>query len=284
MTCGVFSKCRADIGVGPPDMKDQTFTPESGNDELWSLIFSDGHPALTKQHRVHTMLPRDPRCRLCLVPFHGIGGWLMKLKGKRPSARNNHYCNACDGFLDTFPGGADVEMSMLFVDIRNSVDTASQIPPADVAKRINAFLTTATKVITDHDGFIMAFYGDCVVAVWPPGFVGSDHAQKALSAARDLTQIGQITAPDGSTIPIGVGVHVGDVHIATVQAGQGLFRDISVFGQNVNLTARLAGLARSGEVLASAELAAQARFVGGEASEYALKGFDAAVPTISIRA
>lgn len=56
---------------------------------------SGGHPVI---------LPAPPRCRLCLVPFAGIGGWLMRRRGKAPSSRNPHCCNACDRFLDAFPG------------------------------------------------------------------------------------------------------------------------------------------------------------------------------------
>lgn len=253
-----------------------TLAREDGNAELWHLIFAEGHPALKKQHRLHRLLPRDPRCRLCLAPFAGIGGWWLGRRGKQPSSRNPHYCAACDGFLDAFPGGAEVDMSILFIDIRNSTDYATHAEPQAVSRRVNAFLDAATAAITHHDGFIMAFYGDCVVAVWPPGFSGPDHADKALAAARALIAPGVFaTVPD--QITAGVGLHRGPVYISTVQAAKGLFRDVSIFGANVNLCARLAGAAAGGQVLASDATAAK-----GATEDLTLKGFDAPVRAVRI--
>ena len=224
---------------------------EEGNAEVWATIFGPGgHPELKKQHGLHRWLPTAPRCRLCLAPFGGIGGWLMRRRGKAPSSRNPHYCSACDAFLDSFPGGAEVAMSMLYVDIRNSVAAAEGAAAAAVSRRINAFLDRATRIITEEDGFVMAFYGDCVVAVWPPGFSGEDHAAKALRAARALCS----AFPEGSDSPAGTGVHTGTVYIGTVAAGQRTFRDVSIFGHEVNVVARLAGRAEAGKALASAAI------------------------------
>ena len=228
-----------------------SYRQQTGNQGLWHTIFADGHPELLKQHWLHRKLPRQPRCKLCLVPFAGLGGWIMRKRGKGVSSRNPNYCNACDGFLEAFPGGADVDMSILFVDIRNSTQYAEGAEPAAVSRRVNAFLDVATEIITNQDGFIMAFYGDCVVAVWPPGFSGKDHAEKALNAARDMTRTTNIVDENGEAIPVGIGVHTGEVYIGTVEAAKGLFRDVSIFGKNVNLTARLAAKANASEALIS---------------------------------
>ncbi len=244
------------------------FKQENGNTELWHTIFAEGHPDLSKQQNLHANLPKDPRCRLCKAPFAGIGGLWMKWKGKKQSSRNGHYCNACDGFLDTFPGGVETEMSLLFADIRNSTAFAAQAGPQAASERVNRFLNEATRSITDHDGFIMAFYGDCVVAVWPPGFSGKDHARKAVRAAKAVA--GHVSG-GAEDVPVGVCVHTGEVYIGTVQAAKGLFRDISIFGVNVNITARLAAEARAGEVLASAAAIAAAGGQG-DLQEFTLKG------------
>lgn len=223
-----------------------------GNAELWHTIFAVGHPTLERQHRLFGWLPREPRCRLCRAPFAGLGGLVTRLRKRRPSPRNRNYCNSCDGFLEAFPGGADVAMSMLFADIRNSTDFARGAEPAAVSARVNRFLDAATSIITEGDGFVMAFYGDCVVAVWPPGYSGPDHAAKALAAGR---RIAERLAAGPDPVPVGVGVHCGEVYIGTVDAAQGLFRDVSIFGLEVTVTARLAAEAAAREVLASADLA-----------------------------
>ncbi len=250
-------------------MTTETYVKEDGNAELWHTIFATGHPDLSKQQSFHGKLPSDPRCRLCNAPFAGLGGLYMRFRGKKESSRNKHYCNACDGFLETFPGGAEVEMSLLFADIRSSTAYAEKAGPQAASARVNRFLDDATQTITENDGFILAFYGDCIVAVWPPGFVGRDHAKKALATAKTLARkIG--TGPDA--IPVGVGVHSGEVYIGTVQAAQGLFRDVSVFGANVNITARLASEAGAGEAMASQAIADGAGAGQQPFEAYELKG------------
>lgn len=175
----------------------------------------------------------------------------MSRRGKSPSSRNPNYCSACDGFLDAFPGGAEIDMSILYVDIRNSVKASEGAAPADVSKRVNGFLSEATSIIVEHDGFIMAFYGDCVVAVWPPGFSGPNHAKKAIAAAKAL---GAAFGPENEVMA-GTGVHTGPTYIGTVDAAKGTFRDISIFGLAVNVTARLASTAKAGQALASEDVA-----------------------------
>ena len=249
-----------------------------GNTELWETVFGPGHPDLQKQHRMHKLMPSAPRCRMCLVPFGGIGGWIMSKRGKSPSSRNPHYCNACDGFLDAFPGGAEVEMSILYVDIRNSVSAAEGAAAVDVAKRVNGFLKQAAKIITKGDGFVLAFYGDCIVAVWPPGFSGLTHARKAAETARELRN----AFGDVSDIPAGTGVHTGTVYIGTVEAGKGTFRDISIFGHAVNVTARLASSATSGQALASDACAVAAGFPLVDAQTLTMKGMTSPVIAVAI--
>lgn len=255
-----------------------TYQPTEGNPDLWATVFGPGHPDLLKQHRMHRILPSKPRCRMCLVPFGGIGGWIMGKRGKAPSKRNPHYCSACDGFLEAFPGGAEVDMSILYVDIRNSVSAAEGMASQAVSERVNTFLKTATDIITNQDGFVMAFYGDCVVAVWPPGFSGADHAAKAVSTAQTL----QRAFGAASAIPAGIGVHSGPVFIGTVEAGQGTFRDISIFGHSVNVTARLASAAPPGEALASTDAASMASIPVTNARAFSMKGITKPVMGVSL--
>ena len=254
------------------------YEPTDGNSELWATVFGPGHPDLKKQHRMHKLMPSERRCRMCLVPFGGIGGWIMSKRGKAPSSRNQHYCNACDGFLEAFPGGAEVEMSILYVDIRNSVSAAEGAAAAEVSKRVNGFLKRATDIITQGDGFVMAFYGDCVVAVWPPGFSGPDHAQKAVATARAL----RATFGEDDDVPAGTGVHTGTVYIGTVEAGKGTFRDISIFGHDVNVTARLATAAKAGQALASNANAIPAGLSMSDAQTLEMKGMTEPVTAIPV--
>ncbi|MBU2862885.1 adenylate/guanylate cyclase domain-containing protein [Reinekea forsetii] len=258
-----------------------SFLQDNGNEELWRTIFQDGHPDLTKQQWIHRLMPTKPRCRLCFSPFAGFGGWWQKtFRHRAPSSRNPNYCAACDEFLNKFPGGADVDLSLLFIDIRHSTEFATHASPAEVNNRVNAFLDQATQAITDHDGFIMAFYGDCIVAVWPPGFCGQNHAAKAVECAAELTK----HFSKHHDIPVGVGVHTGSVFMATVQAAKGLFRDVSIFGSEVILAARLAAEANAYQALISEPCLQRSNqhHIAEDNGALTLKGFDAPIQTFRI--
>lgn len=249
-------------------MTDEELSRDSGNEELWRQIFAVGAADLLDQRVYHASLPSPPRCRMCKAPFGGVGGRIMRLKGKRPAKRNPHYCSACDTFLENNPGGAEVPMAILYADIRKSTEFVRAHPPAEVSRRVNTFLELATAAITDGDGFFLAFYGDCVMANWPPGFSGPDYVDKAVAAGRAIAR-----ASGDAGIPVGVGIHSGDAYMCSVQAAQGTFRDVSVFGEAVNLVARLSDAAGPGELLLS-RAAAEAAGIDGPWSTLDLKGFD----------
>jgi adenylate cyclase len=66
--------------------------------------------------------------------------------------------------------------------------------------------------------------------------------------------------PDGPWVPIGAGVHTGTVWFGAI--GEGAHVEITVVGDAVNVTARLAAAAEAGEILVSAEAAAKAGLDG----------------------
>ncbi|MGH1484924.1 MAG: adenylate/guanylate cyclase domain-containing protein [Cellvibrionaceae bacterium] len=260
----------------------EKFEKKMGNEALWQQVFGIGAPELKKMQKWNKKLPSDPRCKLCNAPFKGIGGWLMRFKGKARNNRNPNFCNACDSFIEAHPGGAEIDLSMLFVDIRGSTDYAEHANPLDVSQRINAFLDAATNIIIDNDGFVAAFYGDCIVATWPPGFCGEEHAKKCLNTAIEVARH-SIKDHEGKVIPVGVGAHTGSMYISVVSAAKGSFRDVSVFGANVNLTARLASSAQASEALVSEDIinAAKQTFAADKKKELTLKGFSQSVTAYS---
>jgi adenylate cyclase len=224
---------------------------QQGNEGLWRTIFAVGHPQLKSFQKFHSRLPSPPRCRMCYAPFRGLGGFYMKLRGKSPANRNPRYCSACDKFLRAFPGGAEVELSMMFVDVRGSVPLAASMEPTRFSSYMADFFRAATQALIDTDGFVIDFRGDCVLGVYPPGFSGPQHARKAVEAAKHLLADIAPKAPDGSLLPVGLGVHTGNVYIGTVSGAEGGIQDITILGDNVNIAARLSQTAAKGEALIS---------------------------------
>lgn len=222
-------------------MRDET-------EQLWYRVFALGHPALQSQQRLHRRLPSPPRCKLCLVPFTGIGGFVMGMRGRRPSNRNPRYCSRCDHFIRAHPGGAEVELSMVFADVRQATALAERISASEYSRLMNKFYAAVTKELVDTDGFIIDVVGDEVVGVYPPGFSGPRHAVLAIEAADQLLGIDSREWPE---LGFGVGVHTGVVHIGTITGAEEGIADVRAMGDNVNVAARLASQAASGEALVS---------------------------------
>ncbi len=258
-------------------------TSESGNEEVWRAVFAEGHPKLKQFQQFHSRLPSPPRCKMCFAPFAGPGGVYMRLRGKAPSRHNPHYCNACDAFITNFPGGAEIDLSILFVDLRNSVGIAERLGPTAYGRMMKSFYIAATRPVIDTDGFIIDFIGDAIAGIYPPGFCGPEHARKAMDAAGRLVRGAMPFFPDGSELPIGVGVHTGRAFIGTVEGADGGHHDVQPLGDAVNVAARLSSLAAPGEALISDATYSSARLAdtGGELRQLDLKG---RTTPISVRA
>ncbi len=253
-------------------------TADSPNRDLWYTIFAVGHPALVKFQELHRKLPSPPRCKMCFAPFRGLGSIVMGFMKKGPSNRNPQYCSACDHFMRSFPGGAEVNLSMVFVDVRGSTALAETMTPTAFSRIINKFYDAATKAVYETDGFVIDLVGDQVVAVYPPGFSGELHAKKAVQAAEALLRL-NVLNERGAQLQVGVGVHTGVVYMGTITGASAGVEEIRAVGDNVNTAARLASVAGAGEALVS-DATCEAAGPGLEQLEYRtleLKGKNATV-------
>jgi adenylate cyclase len=249
--------------------------------EYWRAVLTGSHPGLRQGRRVLGLLPNGPRCRLCNAPFAGVGGALMRVLGKGPSGRNPRFCEDC--LARTPLGGAEIELSMLFADVRGSTGLAEHAPLADFAALMNRFYTTGTDVLVRTDALIERFQGDAVIGLYVPGFAGPQHARRAVEAAQELLRaVGQPHAP---WLPIGIGVHTGIAHVGMVGSDD-VLANLTVLGDAANTAARLASQAAAGEIVLSeqAALAADLDTDGMERRELTLKGRNLPVSACVIRA
>jgi len=199
---------------------------------------------------------------------------VLRLRGKGRNRRNPRYCDACDKFLRAFPGGAEVALTMIFVDVRGSVQMGEQMTPTDFSRVMNEFYAMAANAIIETDGFLLEAEGDHVVGVYPPGFSGAQHAHKAVTAGRHLLDAMNRQVSNELRLRIGISVHTGNVFIGTVSAGEAGVQDINILGDNVNIAARLAASAKPDEALVSdaACAAALLKIDDLESRELQLKG------------
>ena len=242
---------------------------------VWWFWFTTNAFAVDKSlRRVMRVLPHDPRCKFCNTPFQGIGAMIARiLFGKQRSTLNPRYCNLCEIASREFPGGAEVPMSMLFIDIRGSTALSEKMTPTEFSQIISRFYAAATKVIIEEDGLVEKLAGDEVAAFWGAGFAGPDYVRRTIEVAQKL-----LRAMERQKIPVGIGVHSGVAYFGAIGTAEGL-TDISAKGEEVNMTARLASKAGIGEIIVS-EPALKAAGIDGsdmEARSLELKGISGPV-------
>jgi adenylate cyclase len=173
--------------------------------------------------------------------------------GKKPAENNPNLCSACFTFVTTNHGGAEIEISLLFADIRGSTSLAETIAPAEYRALLDRFYNVAADAVFSNDGFVDKFVGDELVATFVPLLTGEQHAIRALDAARDLMKATGHGSPDGPWVPLGAGVHTGTTWMGAV--GEGAAANMTALGDPVNVTARLASVAEAGEILITSEAA-----------------------------
>jgi adenylate cyclase len=227
-------------------------------EQRWRLLLTDGRARLVSTRPLFKHLPSPPRCKLCAAPFAGVGGFILGAAGFRPWEKNPSLCKRCITTLEREgAGGAEIECSLLFADVRGSTGLAERLGSAAFTALLSRFYAVASAAIVDTDGVVDKFVGDEVVGLYVPVFAGERHAAAALHAAeRILAGTGHGTA-GGPWVPIGIGVHAGPAFVGTV-GGVGEVRDFTALGDTVNSAARLASAAVDGEVLVSEEALAMA--------------------------
>jgi adenylate cyclase len=254
---------------------------KSEYDQMWRDWFmTDAFQAEKRMHRFLRVLPHDPRCKFCHAPFEGVGGVIVRaLYGKKRSTLNPRFCNICEDFANKNPGGHEVEMSMLFADVRGSTALSEQMNPTDFSRLINRFYVESTNAIIQEDGLVEKLAGDAVAAFWGAGVAGPDYAARTIRTAQNILKImGQ------QKIPVGIGVHTGVAFFGAMGSADGLI-NISAIGDEVNTAARLASKAGAGEIIVSEKALKQAQIDGSglESRKLELKGINEPVPVRVMR-
>ncbi len=156
----------------------------------------------------------------------------------------------------------EVEVSVLFSDIRGFSAIAERLAARDVATVVGRHLSAMAEVIVAHGGTIDKFQGDAVMAVFGAPDPQPDHAERALRCgiAMQARQV-ELNAEgwgieDVPELGVGIGVNTGRVIAGTVGGGGRL--EYTVVGDAVNVASRLQSEAEAGEIVASASTIAQA--------------------------
>jgi adenylate cyclase len=136
--------------------------------------------------------------------------------------------------------GDEVEVSILFLDIRDFTAFAERSSAREVVAALNDFWEAVVPVITRHGGHANKFIGDGLLGVFGAPELREDHADRAVAAALDIARL--IRDEYRGDFTIGIGVNSGPVVAGTIGGGGRL--EFTVIGDAVNTAARVEAATR----------------------------------------
>jgi adenylate cyclase len=180
--------------------------------------------------------------------------------------------------------GAEIELSLMFVDVRGSSRLARTMSASDFRQLMHRFYEAATDVLIENDALLDKFVGDQAIGLFVPGIAGPEHARRAIDAARTLFERTGHGAGGDPWIPLGAAVHTGAAYVGTVFS-RGQISDFTALGDAVNVTAHLCAQAGVGEILVteSAASAAGLSIEGLEGRDLSLKGLPMTARVVTTR-
>lgn len=220
-----------------------------------ALLYGESNDAVSiglfrLYRRFMRRLPSDPRGAMCYNPFAGIGGRILSLQGFQPSRKNPRFCKSC---FEKFPaGGVEIEIGVLFADVRGFTSLAEATSPEEIAALLNRFYAASTHTLSHADAVIDKLVGDEVMALFVPGFAGHDFLRKMVLAAEELLRSVGYGSGNEPWLPVGIGLDFGPAYVGNV--GPSEVKDFTALGDAVNTAARLQGKAAEGTIVMSSRV------------------------------
>lgn len=220
-------------------------------------------------------LPSDPRCRLCRAPYGGIGGRIMRRVGFGPSRKNPGLCNTC--FEKAPLGGVEMEIGVLFADVRGFTSLAEDMAPNEVAELLNRFYRSAAGILT-RSAIIDKLVGDEVMALYLPLLLAERWEEEMLRDASDLLTAVGFGSSAEPWLQLGIGLDIGRAFVGNVGADD--VKDFTALGDVVNTAARLQSSAAAGQIVMSERLFTRlpSRSTDASSKHLAIKGKRTAEP------
>lgn len=136
--------------------------------------------------------------------------------------------------------GVEVDVSLLFCDVRGFTAFAASSEAPAVVARLNQLFEAVVPIIGGHGGHVNKFVGDGLLAVFGAPEPYPDHAERAVRCAIAMAQ--RVNHGGSGLFTVGIGVNSGTVVAGSV-GGAGRL-EYSVIGDAVNVASRVEAATR----------------------------------------
>jgi adenylate cyclase len=144
--------------------------------------------------------------------------------------------------------GKELDLAVLFSDIRDFTAHSEHNLPYDVVHMLNRYFTVAAEHVLNNNGFIDKYIGDGILAVFgtrdeSPGTACRNAVRAAFGMLEAVRRLGPTIEREFNVpLRIGIGIHFGTVILGRI--GHPGKRQISVIGDTVNTASRVESMTK----------------------------------------
>ena len=137
--------------------------------------------------------------------------------------------------------GERIDVTVLFVDIRDFTPFAEANTAEDTVSHLNALFEIVVPAVLDAGGHVNKYLGDGALAVFGAPNALTHHADAAVAAALEISR--RVVEHFEGAIRIGIGINTGQVIAGTI-GGAGKL-EFTLIGDTVNVAARIEQLTKT---------------------------------------
>jgi adenylate cyclase len=146
-------------------------------------------------------------------------------------------------------GGERVVGTVMFTDLRGFTTFSENLPAEQVIDLLNAYLSEISEAVLQHGGTLITYLGDGLMAIFGAPLPQSDHADRALAAAREmletrLPRFNESLRAQGFDrgFKMGIGINTGEFMSGNVGSEQRL--EYTAIGDPINTASRIEGMTK----------------------------------------
>jgi predicted ATPase/class 3 adenylate cyclase len=173
--------------------------------------------------------------------------------------------------------GERKQVTVLFADVKGSMDMAEQIDPEEWRQIMQRFFSLLSDGVRRFEGTVDKFTGDGIMALFGAPIAHEDHAPRACFAALHIGELvseyaGELRRAKGLSFSVRIGINSGEVVAGGI--GEDRKQQYTAVGHTVGLAQRMEALAEPGKAYLTEDAA---RFAAGylelkDLGEFEVKG------------
>ena len=174
-------------------------------------------------------------------------------------------------------GGEELEVTVLFVDLRNFTRLSESMSPREVLALLNRYFDRMSGIVEIYLGVVDKYMGDAIMALFGAPVAHPNHADSAMLAALEmkssLARLNAELATEGrAKLAFGIGINTSRIIAGNIGSSRRL--NYSVLGDGVNVAARLQDLTRMSQY--RADILVSAATLKAARGQYVLRPLGAA--------